>query len=189
MSLSLLEGLAKRQATPKLKAPAPEGEVWREIKTLALNVPDHARLKPWRFLEVRDERRKALGALLAQAAQVEAAKNGEVFTQAEQQKFENQPLRAPLIVVVVASYQAHEKVPHLEQANSAACCAHNILLASQAHGFAGIWRTGLIANHDVVKRGLGLEANEEVIGFLYIGTADSTKPQPEFLPEQHWQSW
>lgn len=33
-----------------------------------------------------------------------------------------------------------------------------------------MWRTGDMAFDAHVHRGLGLEANEEVIGYLYVGT-------------------
>lgn len=184
MSPSLFEALEKRQACSKLIEPAPTEKTWQHIQQLALNVPDHARLRPWRFLEVRGERRHELGRLFVKAAAAEQNLNQE-----EIDKYLQQPLRAPLIVVVIASYQQHPKVPEIEQANSAACAAHNILLATQAYGYAGIWRTGPMAAKPQLKQDLGLTANEDIIGFLYIGTAASDRPQASLTIGDYWAAW
>lgn len=179
-----LEALEQRQACSKLSDPAPTSDTWQHIQQLALNVPDHARLRPWRFLEIRGEKRHDLGRLF-----VEAAASDKHLSQEEIEKYQQQPLRAPLIVVVIASYQAHPKVPEIEQANSAACAAHNILLASQAYGYNGIWRTGPMANHQQLQQSLGLQTNESIIGFLYIGTASSHKTRSELTVTDYWSSW
>ena len=92
--------------------------------------------------------------------------------EAARTKARNAPLRAPLIVVVVAKVCEHAKVPAVEQRLSAACAAHAILLAAEACGFAGMWRTGAAAYDRALMSGLGLAASEEIIGFLYIGSRD-----------------
>lgn len=184
MNSSLLEALEQRQACSKLTEPAPVAETWQHIQQLALNVPDHARLRPWRFLEIRGERRNDLGRLFAEAAAAE-----KELVQEEIDKYLQQPLRAPLIVTVIVTYQQHPKVPEIEQANSAACAAHNILLAAQAYGYSGIWRTGSMAAKPQLKQGLGLSENEDIIGFLYIGTAGSDKLQARLQINDYWSAW
>ena len=68
----------------------------------------------------------------------------------------------------------------MEQRLSAGCAAHAILLAAEASGYAGIWRTGDAAFDRTVMTGLGLDAHEEIIGFLYLGTRDG---QPKSIPQ------
>ena len=82
------------------------------------------------------------------------------------------PMRAPLVVVAVVSVSEHAKVPAVEQRLSGACAAHALLLAAEACGFAGMWRTGAAAYDRTLMSGLGLIASEEIIGFLYIGSRD-----------------
>ena len=50
------------------------------------------------------------------------------------------PLRAPLVIAVATRYQAHPKVPKLEQELSAGCALMAMQMAAQAQGFNGIWR-------------------------------------------------
>jgi len=105
-------------------------------------------------------------------------------------KARNSPLRAPLLVVVVARLSGHPKVPAIEQRLSAGCAAQAILLASEASGYAGIWRTGDAAFDRCVMHGLGLETDEEIIGFLYIGTRDGpAKPIPQLDTADFVSTW
>ena len=85
-------------------------------------------------------------------------------------KQQDKPLRSPLIVVVIATLIESPKIPKIEQKLSAGAAAHNILLASKAMGFGSIWLTGDNAYDDFVKGQLGLTDNEEIIGFIYLGT-------------------
>lgn len=82
------------------------------------------------------------------------------------------PLRAPLLLVVIASPKEHAKVPRSEQVLSAGCAAHALLQAAHAQGLGAIWRTGELAYHPTVAKGLGLSAGEQVIAFIYLGTPE-----------------
>ena len=46
----------------------------------------------------------------------------------------NMPLRAPMLVLVIASVKPHPKVPEGEQLLAAGCAAHGLLLAAHAQG-------------------------------------------------------
>ena len=61
-------------------------------------------------------------------------------------------------------------MPEIEQTLSAGASAHAIMLASAALGFAAMWKTGSAAYDTQVKTGLGLEAGDAIVGFLYLGT-------------------
>jgi nitroreductase len=73
---------------------------------------------------------------------------------------------------------AHPKIPPLEQIASAAAAAQNMLLAAHALGFAAKWATGKQAHDAGVKAGLGLAAEDEIIGFLYLGSYAVDHPAP-----------
>jgi nitroreductase len=91
---------------------------------------------------------------------------------------------------VVAKVSEHEKVPAVEQRLSAACAAHAILLAAEASGFAGMWRTGAAAYDLALMSALGLVASEEIIGFLYIGSRDgAAKAIPQLDTADFVSAW
>lgn len=172
----LLRFLQQRNSAPKLTAPAPSAEELKEIFRAALRVPDHAWLRPWRFITIAGDRRVAFGELLEQCL-LQRSPGADDTARA---KARNAPLRAPLLVVPVVTLSEHPKVPHIEQRMSAACAAHGILLAAEACGYAGIWRTGDAAFDRAVMTGLGLGAHEDITGFLYLGTRDG---QPKSIPQ------
>ncbi|MCU1725748.1 NAD(P)H nitroreductase [Pseudomonas sp. 7P_10.2_Bac1] len=164
--MEALDALLHRVSAPRLLDPAPTAEQREILFAAALRAPDHGQLRPYRFLTIEGEARNQLGEILAQAVQ---GQGGEV-TQAALDKARAMPLRAPLIVVVVARLQDHFKVPKSEQLITAGCAAHAIELAAFAQGVGAVWRTGELSYNAHVAKGLGLEDGEEVVAFLYLGT-------------------
>lgn len=178
--------LQTRNSAPRVTAPGPGPAEMDEIFAAALRAPDHAWLRPWRFLVVSGERREALGQVFADALKV---RNPEA-DEAALEKAANAPLRAPTLVVVITRVTEHPKVPAVEQRQSAACAAHAILLAAEACGYAGIWRTGDAAFDLNVRRALDLAEYEEITGFLYLGTRDGkAKPLPQLDAADFVSNW
>ena len=169
--MEALDALLNRVSAPRLLDPAPTAEQRDILFAAALRAPDHGQLRPYRFLTVEGEARHQLGEMLAEAAQSQDA----AVTQAALDKARAMPLRAPLVVVVVACLQDHVKVPKSEQVITAGCAAHAILLAAYAQGIGAVWRTGELSYATHVAKGLGLAQDEEVIAFLYLGTAQSER--------------
>lgn len=184
--MDALDALLQRQSCNKLTEPAPNPAQWQVIQQAALRAPDHARLRPWRFLVIDGAGRERLGELMV--ALLLEDKPGASLD--EQQRARAKPLRAPMIVVAIASTQTHPKVPAMEQVLSAGCAVHAMLLAAFAQGLGGIWRTGPLASDTRLHAGLGMTAGETIVGFLYLGTPDGspaavTRPQPE----AHFTAW
>ncbi|VVM65127.1 Putative NAD(P)H nitroreductase YdjA [Pseudomonas fluorescens] len=163
--MEALDALLNRVSVPRLTEPAPNAAQREGLFQAALRAPDHGQLRPWRFLTIEGEGRAKLGELFA-----EALGNKGDATQAALDKARAMPLRAPLLIVVIARLQDHFKVPKSEQRLAAGCAAHGILIAAHAQGIGAVWRTGDMAFDAHVHQGLGLEANEELIGYLYLGT-------------------
>ncbi|MBB3103619.1 nitroreductase family protein [Azomonas macrocytogenes] len=165
--MEALELLSGRVSVAGLCEPAPTPEQLDIMFRAALRAPDHALLRPWRFLTIAGEGRERLGELFARAL----ARDPQVQP-AALDKARKTPLRAPLLIVVIASPKPHPKVPEIEQLLAAGCAAHGLLLAAHAQGIGAIWRTGEFAYDSFVARGLGLEAHERIIGFIYAGTPE-----------------
>ncbi|TBR36411.1 nitroreductase, partial [Marinomonas agarivorans] len=49
------------------------------------------------------------------------------------------------------------------------------LLAIEAKGYGAMWRTGSVAHTDKTKVLLNLKSNEQIIGFVYVGTPKKTQ--------------
>lgn len=182
----ILTFLQQRNSAPRLSEPAPGPAELKEMVRAAIRAPDHCWLNPWRFIRIDGERRAAFGEELERCL----LQRNPAADAGARDKARNAPLRAPLLLVVVARIREHPKVPALEQRLSAGCAAHGILLAAEAMGYAGVWRTGDPAFDPAVMQVLGLAPGEEITGFLYLGTrATAAKNLPALEPDDFLSSW
>lgn len=163
-ALDLLK--TRRSVKPiELAGPGPTKDELTTLLTIAARVPDHGKLKPWRFIVFEGDARLAAGEIIA-----------EVFTSdhadasPDQIEFERKRLaRAPLVVAVVSRAGPHVKIPEWEQQLSAGAAAMNLILAAHAMGFAASWITEWYAYDRRVLDRLGLASNERIAGFVHIG--------------------
>lgn len=169
------ELLLTRASNGKLREPGPDEATLRAIVQAALRAPDHGLLRPWRLQVIRGEARARLGEVMREALSRRDPSAPHEALDKEQRK----PLRAPVLVIVSACVRPNPKVPAIEQVLSAGALAHGLLLATHAHGFAGMWRTGPSAYDEHVKRALGIPAQDAVVGFLYLGTPSQPTPQTQ----------
>lgn len=184
--MDALELLHGRVSIPVLGEPGPtEGQLDAMVRA-ALRAPDHAVLRPWRFLEISGSAREAFGEAMLRAK----LQNEPDLDEAQRIKMRSKALRAPTIIVVIAKLTEHFKVPEDEQLISAGCAANNMILAAHAMGLGAMWRTGAAAYSDQMKQDLGLESNECIVGFLYVGTpSGSIKKVPELDPADFLSCW
>ncbi|GHE82692.1 NAD(P)H nitroreductase [Thalassotalea profundi] len=176
-SLSLL---LTRQSTPRLCSPAPNSDEISTIINAGMRVPDHACLTPWHFTVIQDDGLHKLSEVF-----VEAIKNN-THDEAKLEKTAKMPFRAPLIIVVSTKYQVHEKVPEKEQLIAAGCTCHAMQMACVALGYGAVWRTGELSESAVVKSALNVEMNNDIVGFLYIGSHIKQQvPKPRKLADDH----
>ena len=179
--MDALEALQTRVASPRLVEPAPKADELEQIYQAGLRAPDHGMLRPWRFLVVEGEARKQLGELFVDCMEPESEE--------KRNKLLNAPLRAPLILVAVAEIQDHPKVPPVEQIGATAAAIQNMSVAIHALGYSSIWRTGAPAFDTRVKQALGFQEKDEIVGFLYIGTATVDRPVPESNTREYFSQW
>jgi len=166
-----LEAMMTRNSVPAkfLREPAPDGSYLEAILETAMRAPDHASLRPWRFLVIRGDARRRLGEIFADAL----CRRDPLADAAAREKELGRPLRSPLIIAVCAEVVEHNpKVPVVEQIVTVGAAAQNMLNAAHAMGYAAIMLTGKNAHDPHVKRALGLQAKDEIVGFLYFGTPD-----------------
>ena len=164
----LLTGLMQRVSIPAnlLQEPAPSDEELHTIISAALTAPDHAGLRPWKFIVIRGDAREKLADVYVESAKRIKPESSEAELQSVRQK----PLRAPLVIAAVAVIKEHPKVPPHEQIASAAAATQNLQLAANALGFGSIWVTGAFATDSYVKSSLGVNENDAIIGFVHLGT-------------------
>lgn len=172
--------LLNRRSASRLTEPAPAGGVLDNIIRAGMRAPDHGALQPWRFVIIEGEGRVRFSELLHHCAITEGLDEKGI------EKARQAPFRAPMIIAVLAWCDTQTKVPRWEQMVSAGCAVQGMQMAALAQGFNGIWRTGLWATNPDVKQAFGCREQDEIVGFLYLGTpqlkASTTIIAPETEP-------
>ena len=168
-----------------LALPAPDADQLEAILQTAMSVPDHGGLMPFRFLVIQGEARFNLSEVFEKAA---ISRNLDPAAVAKQKK---KPLRSPMMIIVIARITNNPVIPEIEQMLSAGVAAQHIQLACRSTGFGSIWLTGDNCYDLQVFEALGLDINEKIIGFMYVGTpagGTSTKinRQDAKIITQHW---
>ncbi len=159
----VLAFLARRRSASAvmLAEPAPNADELKTLLRLAVRVPDHGKLSPWRFIVLDGAAKARFAAKLEALAlsrddQVAAAKLTKLKT-------------PPLCVAVVSSPKT-ATIPEWEQLLSAGAVCATLLNATLAMGYGANWITDWYAYDPGAASILGLDAGERVAGFLLMGT-------------------
>ena len=158
--MSILDAVTRRRSQPKVSAEAPSHDELLPLVSAAACVADHGSLRPWRLIELRGDARARLGAAFVEASGADAA---DAATLA------GKPMRASLLIAVVASFQPSHKVADWEQEAAASGVAHTLSLVLDDAGWGVMWRSGHLTRSLPVRVMHGLADNEQLLGWLYVG--------------------
>ncbi len=184
-----MQALGQRRSVPSLQLgePGPDEATLLKMLAAAVRVPDHGKLVPFRFLQIRGDARHALGDYLARRSRERDPQVAAAVVEKDRQRFSH----APLVVTVIARLRDTPKVPVQEQLLTAGCVCFALLQAAQGFGFGAQWLTAWMAHDEGVARHLGLADDERIVGFIHIGTPkrdvpERERPDPATLLED-WQ--
>ena len=168
--MDALEAIRARRSIGRLGEPAPSGDDLTAILAAGACAPDHDSLRPWKFVVLEGTGMDAFGKVLADAYLARCEAKGKEPEAAKHEKERTKLHRAPMVIVVGALRRPSEKIPWTEQRDSAVAAAENMLIAATALGYGSMWRTGAPADDPLVREALGLTDEDDVVGFLYLGT-------------------
>lgn len=184
--MDAIDLLLTRESALKLESPGPSQADLDVMFASAVRAPDHGRLRPWQFVVVPEGKRAAFGDLLAASM---ARRNPDAPPE-ELARERGKAMRAPVIVAAAAKLAKGHKIPEIEQLLSAGAAVQNIMLAAKARGFGAMWKTGAPAYDASVKEALGIAADSEIVGFLYLGTQVGDGIQvPRPVPRDYVSVW
>ncbi len=161
-----LDALLSRVSVGALREPAPAGEALDLVLRSGLCAPDHGRLRPWRFVLIRGVARDAfaetaVAALLARDPDTPPVRIDRLRARLT---------GTPLIVALGVRVRTGHAIPEIEQMLSVGAAAMNMLNALHALGYGGVWVTGPNSYDPRVVAALGLDAEDRLAGFLFVGT-------------------
>ena len=185
--IKLIDYLAARRSVPAFQMcePGPSTAEIEQILTLAVRVPDHGKLAPWRFVVYRGEERARIGEALLEMALQKNPELSEEMIAVERSRF----TRAPVVIGVISTAGPHVKIPEWEQLMSAGAVCLNLLMAANAHGFVSNWLTEWFAYDEKAHPLLGIRPGEKVAGFIHIGSTTfpvTERPRPALTDVVTW---
>ncbi len=170
MSPELFNQLARsrRSTFPDQFAPGKKVEdaIIREIIINATWAPNHGQQQPWRFTVFSGE---GLQKLAQFQSELYKQTSGENFKEITYQKLQNNPLKASHIIAIGMKRTITKNIPEIEDIEAVACAVQNIYLSVTAYGLGGYWTTGGITYKEEAKSFFGLEEQDKLLGFFYIG--------------------
>jgi nitroreductase len=173
--MDVLEAIKTRHMVSQVKSDAVPRQLIEKLLSAGAQAPNHYKVRPWRFVVLTGKARERLGDVMAE---VFHKKFPDVKPEALD-KERAKPLRSPVLIAVGVDKPAESKVLEIENICAAAAACENILLAAHGLGLAAYWRTGDAAREPAVKKFLGFEEDQHVIGFLYIGYPAIQSEAPE----------
>ena len=170
-----LDALDSRLSVPtrQLAAPGPDDACLQRILRTAVRVPDHGKRLPFRFLRIAGAAREAL----ADAVVLRLREREDNPADGAVEKLRHRFMLPPLTLAVIARLGPDEKIPESERFSTASCVCLLLLQAAQAEGFGAQWLTGWPAYDREVLGWLGLGEDEQVAGFIHIGTPKLEAPE------------
>ena len=156
----------------RLANPGPDPSQKNQILLAANAAPDHGRMMPWRFIEIGQGSRDALGEAFYQCLLDRDQSASPIQLQEAREK----ALRGPLLLLAIANYEdATNEISKEEKLVSLGCAIQNILLSAYALGFGSGLSSGKALQSPRLRNLFNLADHEDPICFITIGTVTQNK--------------
>lgn len=159
----------RRTVLPKrLADPGPRPQEIEAILGAAAAAPDHGRILPWRLVIVPRQLRWRLADVFEQSL----LQRDPLAGPEQRQRAREKAHRSPFLLLCVARLRPElGPAPSTERVLSAGCAFQNVLLAATALGYGSALTTGKALQFEGLRKLFELEACEQPLCFLSIGTA------------------
>jgi nitroreductase len=183
--MDVFEAIYNRHSQGKVKPDPVPPELIEKLLDAAVQAPNHYKVRPWRFVVLTGDGLNKLGDVMAASQQA----RHPAFPPEAFEKCRAVPLRAPVVIAVGVDKPSEPKVLEIENVAATAAAIQNLLLAAHGMGLGAKWRTGEWARDPMVKNFLGFEADQHIIGFIYVGYPEfiaEPTPRPSFGDRTVW---
>jgi nitroreductase len=113
----------------------------------------------------------------------------ENFEQAVYNKLYEQGDKASHVIIALMKRGSLPKIPVIEEIEAVSCAVQNMLLGATALGIASFWSTGGMALRPPMREFLNLGNDDQVIGVLYLGYADTNSAGSRIIPLNEKIKW
>ena len=143
-----------------------EKDIIEEILINATWAPNHGKKEPWHFTVFSGEGLKKLADF---QSELYKEVSGENFKEGTYAKLQQNPLKASHVIAIGMKRTPNKNIPEIEDIEAVSCAVQNIYLSVTAYGLGGYWTTGGVTYRDKAKEFFGLQEEDKLLGFFYIG--------------------
>ena len=178
----------RRSVFPKQFVPgkAVDNNIIQQIMDNATWAPNHGNAEPWLFTVFSGKGLQTFADLQSDLYKKEA---GENFVEAKYIKLQQQPLLASHVIAIGMKRTVTKRIPETEDIEAVSCAVQNIYLSVTAYGLGGYWTTGGITYMENAKYLFGLEEEDKLLGFFYIGHIAVPSPVAKRRPMHEKVIW
>lgn len=162
-------------------------EIITQILENATWAPNHGHTEPWKFVVFTGEGLKTLAKFQSELYKETTAP--DKFKEATYQTLQANPLKASHVIALCMKRDPNKKHPEVEEVAAVACAVQNIYLSVTAYRLGGYWTTGGITYREKAKSYFGLEEDDKLLGFFYIGYVAVPSPDGKRKPLEEKVVW
>jgi nitroreductase len=185
----VFETIKQRRSVGQVKQEEPTREQIERILEAATYAPSHHVTEPWHFFVVTGAAREGLGHVMAASLSMRMEDRTSEKARVQLLRERNKPLRAPVIITVAMMGLKNMPGLMVENIEAAGAAVQNMLLVAQEMGLATLWRTGDTAYDPFVKSWFGMDQEDHIVGFVYVGFPKANRPLRTPTPYAAKTTW
>jgi nitroreductase len=148
-------------------------DIIEQIMINATYAPTHKLTEPWSFKIFTGDGLQTFADFQSELYKKES---GENYKEDKYLKLKTTPLLASHIISIGMKRNSGKGLPEIEEVEAVACAVQNIYLSVTAYGLGGYLTTGGITYYENAKPFFGLEEEDKLLGFFYVGYVAVTSP-------------
>ena len=178
----------RRSTFPKQFVPGKpvSNDIIEQILINATWAPNHGKSEPWYFTVFSGNGLSKLGTF---QSELYKEISGESFKEDTFQKLQHNPLLASHVIAIGLKRSLNKRIPEIEDIEAVACAVQNIYLSVTAYELGGYWTTGGVTYLDEAKNFFGLDMDDKLLGFFYIGHIATASPEGKRSPLKTKLTW
>lgn len=139
--------------------------------------PSHGLVQAWQFKVFAGEGVKTF--FQVQKKIYKQITPADKFFDFKYHEYDHKWKRVSHIIAIICKRDSRKLFPKQEDLVSTACATQNIYLSLQEFGIAGYLSTGDVCYSQPMREYLGLNTDDDPIGFFILGIPDETMTRPE----------
>lgn len=162
-------------------------EIIEDLLNAAKWAPTHGMVQPWRFKVFMEDGLKKLGEFQSNLYKQQCPP--EKFKETSHNKMISRAEKSSAVIAICMKRDEKKRFPVIEEHASVACAVQNMLLIGTAYGIGCYWGTGGVTYYPEMKNYLGLEEDDDIMGFMYIGYPEIEWPKGQRRPLEYYTEW